>query len=516
MMATTSRNARLKNLGGFLQWALAGLLLLGGLGLRLVALDNPPLDLHAWRQLRAANIARAVYYRALPDADPQVRGLANYLGSTYQILEPNIVEHLVGYTYLLVGKVDLSIARLYSILFWLGGGLALYDLMRRLTGSAGGLGGLAYYLFLPFGVQHSRAFLPEPLMILFILLALWAAYRWTERGGGWPWALAAGVFAGIAILIKVYAVFTLIPSLALLLLSAFGLRHLLAQKPFWVALALAVIVPSIYYVILAPGGGGAGYLQTWSIPYLHLLKDPTFYLAWLHKLTGALNPVFFYAGLFGALLLPKQGRWMALGLWAGYVVEGATVPSLIRSHSYYNMPLVFVIALGVAPLAAVAWNVLQRQGGFWRLLAAGGLLLALADTAFIARKPLTAQDFRAEPAFWLALGSALPTDGNIIALTEDYNTRLHYYGWRYVKAYLYADDFAMMSQGGNEVDLSGENIAMFREQTEGMDYFLVTKMDELERQPYLNKILSEYYPLLMQSDRVLLYDLRSPLKLLEP
>ncbi len=512
----TSIGSRLGNLSSFWQWVLAALLLLGGLGLRLVAMDNPPLDLHAWRQLRSANIARAVYYRAMPDADPAVRGLANYLGSTYQVLEPNIFEHLVGYTYLLAGKDNLAIPRLYSILFWLGGGLALFDLMRRLSGAGGALLGLAYYLFLPFGVQHSRAFLPEPLMILFILLALWAAYRWTERGGGWSWALAAGLFAGIAILIKVYAVFTLIPGLGLLLLATFGLRRLLAQKPFWAALALAIIVPSIYYVILAPGGGGAGYLQTWSLPYLHMLKDPTFYLAWLHKLTGALNPVFLYAGLLGALLLPKPGRWLALGLWVGYVIEGATVPSLIRSHSYYNLPLVAAVALGVAPLGAAIFGVIRRQAVFWRLLAAGVLLLGLADTAFIARKPLTAQDYRAEPAFWLELGRALPTDGNIIALTEDYNTRLHYYGWRYVKAYLYADDFAMMSQSGREVDLSGENVAVFREQTEGMDYFLVTKMDELERQPYLNKILSEYYPLVMQSERVLLYDLRNPLKPLEP
>jgi hypothetical protein len=497
-------------------WVAAALLLLAGLGLRLIAFDNPPLDLHAWRQLRSANIARAIYYRALPQADPEVRALANYLGSTYQVLEPNIFEHLVGYTYLLAGEELLPIARLYSILFWLGGGLALFDLMRRMTGPWGALAGLAYFLFLPFGVQHSRAFLPEPLMILFILLTLWASYRWVETGSGWKWALAAGLFAGLAILVKVYAVFTLVPGLALLLLSGLGLRRLLRSRSFWMALVLAIAIPAIYYLILAPGGGGAGYLQTWSLPYLPLLKDPLFYLAWLHKLTGALNPVFLYGGLLGALLLPKSGRWMALGLWIGYVVEGCTVPSLIRSHSYYNMPLVAMVALGVAPLGAIIQQFLARQGWVWRMLAVGVLLAGLADTTFIARKPLVAEDYRAEPAFWQDLDRSLPTDGTVIALTEDYNTRLHYYGWRYAKAYLYADDFDMMAQGGRSVDLSGENLAMFLDQVEGQDYFLITKMDELERQPYLKTILNEFYPLVMQSERVLLYDLRHPLKPLEP
>ena len=496
-------------------WLLAALLL-AGLGLRLIALDNPPLDLHAWRQLRSANIARAVYYRIQPQADPEVRALANYLGSTYQILEPNLFEHLVGYTYRLVGKEYLPIARLYSILFWLVGGFVLAHMLRRMVGDWGALAGLAYFLFLPFGVQHSRVFLPEPLMILFILLALWAVYRSTEPAASGRWMISAGLFAGLAILVKVYAVFLLVPGVGLFLLSAHGLRRLLRSRVFWATLALAIVIPAIYYIILAPGGGGAGYLQTWSLPYLHMLKDPLFYLSWLHKLTGAFNPVFLYAGLLGALLLPKPGCWMAVGLWIGYLVEGCTVPSLIRSHSYYNMPLVFVIAIGVAALGGVLWQFAQRKGWGWRLAVLAVLVAGLADTAFIARKPLVAVDYRSEPAFWLELGRSLPVDGELIALTEDYNTRLQYYGWRFAKSYLYADDFAMMAHSGNSIDLNAENLAMFREKVEGMRYFLITKMDELERQPYLQSILEEYYPAVIRTDRVLLYDLSKPFKPLDP
>ncbi|HZW03329.1 MAG TPA: hypothetical protein VFF68_05355, partial [Anaerolineaceae bacterium] len=42
------------------------LLLAAGLGLRLLDFTDPPLDVHAWRQLRSASIARGMYYDLLP------------------------------------------------------------------------------------------------------------------------------------------------------------------------------------------------------------------------------------------------------------------------------------------------------------------------------------------------------------------------------------------------------------------------------------------------------------------
>src|SRR3972149_3660376 len=64
-----------------LLWSTVGFLLLLGLGLRLLDVDEPPLDFHPDRQLQSALIARGLYYRWLPGADPETRSQAGTLGA---------------------------------------------------------------------------------------------------------------------------------------------------------------------------------------------------------------------------------------------------------------------------------------------------------------------------------------------------------------------------------------------------------------------------------------------------
>ena len=130
-----------------------------GLGLRVLDLTDPPLDFHATRQLHAAVIARGMYYQMLPSADPALRDQAILLWRVQEVFEPPIFERLVALTYLLAGGEYLWFARLYSTLFWLVGGAALFALARRMlavqntsttvqtiVSIGGALTALAYYL----------------------------------------------------------------------------------------------------------------------------------------------------------------------------------------------------------------------------------------------------------------------------------------------------------------------------------------------------------------------------------
>ncbi|NIS83470.1 MAG: phospholipid carrier-dependent glycosyltransferase, partial [Anaerolineales bacterium] len=189
--------------------AITLLILFGvGLGLRLVDLTDEPLDFHPWRQLRAASITRGMYFTMLPDTNPELRSSAISLGKQFQTLEPKIFETLVAYTYRLIGGEHLWIARLYAITFWMIGGIALYTLARRLTSDDGAIVSLAFYLIVPFGFTGSRAFLPEPLMVMWIMLAAYSFYQWAEEHT-WRWAILSGLTSGIAILVKVFAIFPL-------------------------------------------------------------------------------------------------------------------------------------------------------------------------------------------------------------------------------------------------------------------------------------------------------------------
>src|SRR5690606_29081690 len=149
-----------------------------------------PLDFHPTRQLRSALVARGIYYQMLPNADPATRDLAIFFWKAVGQYEPPLLERIVALTYLALGKETLWVSRIYTSLFWVIGGLALFDLARRMAASgplkdtpgwaaAVGLLSTGYYLFLPFAVQASRSFQPDPGMVMWIILSTYALYRWS-------------------------------------------------------------------------------------------------------------------------------------------------------------------------------------------------------------------------------------------------------------------------------------------------------------------------------------------------
>ena len=87
-----------------------------------------------------------MYYQMLPNADPDALRIAVGIADTTGQYEPSIVEKIVAITYLLLGGEVLWVSRIYTSLFWLIGGVALYDLARRMTSFGGALVALAYYL----------------------------------------------------------------------------------------------------------------------------------------------------------------------------------------------------------------------------------------------------------------------------------------------------------------------------------------------------------------------------------
>jgi 4-amino-4-deoxy-L-arabinose transferase-like glycosyltransferase len=177
-----------------------------GLGIRLYDMGDPPLDFHPTRQLRNAIVARGIYYDLQANADPTIRSQAASLHDTIGIYEPPIIETITALGYRLTGGENLAIPRIINSLLWLGGGLVLFLLARAMTSTAGAVFALGYYLFLPFGIQASRSFQPDPVMTVGIILTLYCFYHWSQTQT-WKWAILAGIFGGLAVLIKLPAVY---------------------------------------------------------------------------------------------------------------------------------------------------------------------------------------------------------------------------------------------------------------------------------------------------------------------
>lgn len=490
----------------FLRLTLLALLALGGL-LRLLDLTDPPLDFHPTRQLRNSIIARGIYYDLLPNADASTRALAESIARVPARYEPPVTETLAAVTYLIVGGESVAIPRLYGTIFWLLAGLCLFDLARRLTDSpVAALLSLAYFLVLPFAVQASRSFQPDPLMTASAFIGVYFLYRWSESIAdsqpprvSWKFAVIAALLFGFAAFVKIFIGYIIGGAAAGLVL--FTLKGKFWRSPQVWTMAVVMVLPAFLFYFTGDRGNSTEYITNWSLDMLKLITRGDFYTKWLAFLGSLFGQTFIFLSLAGTLLAAPRGRALLIGLWAGYLLYGLSVPFQMYTHSYYHIQLTPIVALGLSPLAEA---VTRRAVGEKRIWQAALTVLAAAVIgfqAYVARSVLLAEDFRHEPAYWQMVGEAIPANAKVIALTQDYGYRVMYYGWRRVD--LWPQSSGLMEIRGNAINVE----KTFAERALGKDYFLVTTFSQLDKQPDLKKIL-DGYPIAAQGDGFVLYDLR--------
>lgn len=481
-------------------------LLLLGLGIRLLDLTDPPLDISPTRQLHSALMARGMYYQDRTDLPAWQVRTAVQQWKREGVIEPPVMENLTVDLYRVFGGEYLWIARILSSLFWVLGGLAIYLLAGKLTNADGGITALIFYLFQPYGVIESRTFQPDPLMVSLICFSMWAFYNWLQKRD-WKWTIIAGLTSGAAIYIKnVSAFFLAIPYIVLLFRK--DLRPVLKDIKVWVLAALALL-PAVIYMIY--GTYIAGYLgQQFSFRFFpNLWVDISNYSRWINQVNETIGIPALILGMIGVFLFERsQPRKLVLGLWAGYVIYGFTFAYHIGTHDYYQLPLIPILALSVAPLgASISAKILSIH--IWKNARSVLISLSLVIVLILVwqnRNILTSQDHRAEPAFWLSLGDKL-RDDPVVGLTQDYGYRIAYYGWSSITNWPGSGDMAVRKLAGRpEKDIQ----TRIEKVIKGKGYFLVTWFDDYSRQPVLKAFLEKNYPV-EAGDGYLLFDLRHPL-----
>lgn len=481
------------------------LLLLVGFGVRLIDLQDPPLDFHPVRQLHSAIIARGAYFSLDTSADP-TRRQAAIASAAAEIYEPPILEQIVGFAYYLAGSEQLWIARVFSILFWLIGGFFLFLLARRHTSFTASLVGLAFYLCLPFAIIASRSFQPDPWMVMWILVTAWSADHWMETPT-WKWTILTGLLGGLAILIKAMAAFFIGGVLVMAVLANFGIGKLFRSFKPWVMAALVLAPAALYYLILNTGKS-AGYFTFWTLGFAGMLVTSKFYVQWLAMVNSLVGMTLLVVGLLGIIIAAQRFRVILIGLWIGYLLFGIAWPFQYTTHDYYHLALIPVIGLSITPVVEVFVQKLLRQALFWRLVGIGIFLAAAGFELYVGRSQLVANNFSLEPRSWQLVGEAIPPEESFVALTSDYGARLNYFGWRNAA-------YNWPTQDDLEVTLLHDNSRwdipkLFREVTQGRSYFLVTALGELDAQPELKSLLVENYPVYHQGSGWLIYDLKHP------
>ena len=325
-----------------------------------------------------------------------------------------------------------------------------------------------------------------------------------SRPSPWLFAILAGLFGGLAILIKLVAAFFIISGgIGALLLGRKSLTEVLKQPQIYVMSALGIL-PGAAYIIY--GIWVAGYLgQQFGgrfIPTYFL--SPSYYLGWVNMLNIVIGGIPLMLALLGIFFFDKERRRFILALWAGYGIFGLYFNYHIASHDYYSLPLIPIAALSIAPLADKFFTQLKQftPTRLLRVSAFGLLLLGLFMSLWNTRNQLNSVDYRPQAQMWAEIGQKV--DGhNAAGLTQDYGSRMAYWGWVYVTSWpTYGDLLYHDNMLGAQQDFEEQFATLAAKK----DLFIVTDFADLNLQPFLKEKLKTY-PIFAEGDGYVIYNL---------
>ncbi|MEK6222825.1 MAG: glycosyltransferase family 39 protein [Chloroflexota bacterium] len=485
---------------------LAIIVFLLGLLIRLYDITDEPVEVHQARQLRAAIISRSIYLQNNPFAKGAEVEYAIDLAADTGLIEPSILEFLSATTYSLIGGEQTWVGRLFSITFWMLGGLALFSMAKSISSGAGAVASLSFYLFLPFGITYSRVLLPDPMMVASTMLSIWALYNW-ERQRTQKWAVITGILTGYAILTKSVAAILLLVPFALFILAADPFKKTIKNKQIWTILLLAGI-PSLGYYFYGIVIDGRLAQQFQGRFFSDLLIDPGFYVRWLNKVEFKFTLIsVMFSGLGIALLKEHKVKMLLSGWWIGYFLIGFFFPYHIWTHIYYHLPLVPIIALSLAPVfGALMEKISQLDNKLFNYALVLSVFAAIAGyNLWTARVEMAAEDHRVVRTHWETVAGVFDEtpNGKVIALTGDYGLGLSFYGNLRTTNWLRGGDLAYRSLD----DGSEYNFEDLWPSTAGHRFFLITAGNEFDRQPELKSYLNNNYSVYAEGPGYLVYDL---------
>ena len=140
----------------------------------------------------------------------------------------------------------------------------------------------------------------------------------------------------------------------------------------------------------------------------------------------------------------------------------------------------------------------------------GLLLFGISVKVWDVRVELVRDNYRNEPAYWQEIADTLGRDSSVVALTHDYGNRLVYYGWITPQIWLPSGHLEKYRQLRGGAPINVQN--WFKEITGNKDYFLVTLMNQLNKQPELKEILYDNYAIYAQGDGYVIFDLHHPIR----
>jgi 4-amino-4-deoxy-L-arabinose transferase-like glycosyltransferase len=218
---------------------------------------------------------------------------------------PPMISWFIRFGTAIFGDTNLGV-RFAGILAMLVTQLLLADIVRRVTHD---VRAIVIAVLMPeaalyYGLLMAKVS-PDAALIPFATAMLWALVRLRESDDG-RWWLAAGLFAGLAMLSKFTAIMLAPAVLAFMLVPAWRRRWLFSAYPWAAALmALVVFLPVLIW----------NYQHDWASFKFQLVRATATH-EWSFRTVGDYIGLQF--GLVGFILLPVVLSGVAMTAWRGY------------------------------------------------------------------------------------------------------------------------------------------------------------------------------------------------------
>ncbi|MEK7065467.1 MAG: glycosyltransferase family 39 protein, partial [Patescibacteria group bacterium] len=195
--------------------------------LRLWNVDRPVADWHSWRQSDTAAVARNFIKFGFDPLRPRFddvsnipSGLDNPMG--WRMVEFPLYQFISAGLFSFFGFTSIEVwLRIVTIVASSLTAVLLGLILGRLDKPLVGVLAAVVYAVLPYSVYYGRTILPDPFMVFWAVFAVYLLVISDNR-----YLILSAICAGVALLVKPFAVFLLLP-IPYLLLKRFSFSRLL-------------------------------------------------------------------------------------------------------------------------------------------------------------------------------------------------------------------------------------------------------------------------------------------------
>ncbi len=353
------------------EYLLLSLVILLGFFVRLYRIGNPIADWHSWRQADTASVTRIYAEKGINLLKPKYHdissiqtGKSNLEG--FRMVEfpiYNAIGAVLSTTFQSVGLEVWS--RLLTIFSALTTAFFLYLLGKKYLGGAGGILAAFFYLFIPFNIYFTRVILPDPMGVMFGVIALWLFTKFIDTGKDLPLYLS-GLFFALMLLIKPYLGFYLVPA-AYLAVDKFGLKGIFKDKKILLKMVAFLGISFIPFLLWraweAQFPEGIPF-YTWAFNGNHIRFKPSFWY-WIfgerlgHLILGSLGLIPFTFGILNNRNFTQHqagGAGFIHWFLAGALIYVILVANANTMHDYYQILVIPAISLTLGAGSIYLWT----------------------------------------------------------------------------------------------------------------------------------------------------------------